>query len=94
VRDQGAHGLPGEAVEGVFLEYGMHGVLGRGRLLLGERRLWLWLWFRLIRSRVYGKTVEAGFARLKLRGWLGRGRERFRSGARPGWRRIQASLGA
>ena len=74
VRGQGAHGFSGEAIERVLLEYGVVQVLGLGRRFLAERRPWLWLGFRRERSRVYGETVEAGLARLKLRRWPGRGR--------------------
>ena len=74
VRGQGAHGFSGEAIERAFLEYGFHGLLGLGCRFLAERRPWLWLGFRRERSRIYGETVEAGLARLKLRRWAGRGR--------------------
>jgi hypothetical protein len=88
VRGQGAHGLPGEAIERVSVEYGLPhgkpgqaGLLGRGRRFLthstslragSERRLWLWLGSRR-RSRVDGETAEAGFTQFKLRGWAARG---------------------
>jgi hypothetical protein len=37
VGGQGAHGFSGEAIERVLVEYGLAGVLGRGRRLLVER---------------------------------------------------------
>ena len=37
VRGQGAHGLPGEAVEREFFEKGLQGLLGRGRSIAGWR---------------------------------------------------------
>ena len=36
VRGQGAHGLPGEAIERVLLEYGLQGVLGAGACCWGR----------------------------------------------------------
>jgi hypothetical protein len=76
VRGQGAHGLPGETIERVSVEYGLpHGKPGQAGLLgcrrrflthstslrAGpERRLWLWLGFWREWSRVDGETAEAG----------------------------------
>jgi hypothetical protein len=55
VRSQSAYGFSGEAIERVLLEYGIQGVLGRGRLLLGERRLW-----RRTRERAWVRGGRSG----------------------------------
>ena len=63
----------------------MHGFLTHSTSLRAgsEGRLWLWLGFRRVRSRVDGETGKARSTRLKLCGWAERGRD----GERRRWRR-------
>ena len=77
VRGQGAHGLPGEAIERVLVEYVSQGWPGGGGRLLTHSTwlragsgLWLGLGFRRERSRVAGEIAEAGFVWFRLCGWV------------------------